>query len=134
MKKDIVYPEVTDVAVCIVKESNDLGEEIWNVYLVNLKGEDIENVFVSSKGYGTLNGEEVKTSLLRHFIGNMPALTFNKVEPIMEDVFALTNEFWVSFYENNVLYDKKFIFLPETIKEEYLTQIPVLFKKGVIIK
>ena len=52
MKKDIVYPEVTDVAVCVVKEMNELGEEIWNVYLVNLKGEDIENVFVSSKGYG----------------------------------------------------------------------------------
>jgi hypothetical protein len=134
MKKDIVYPEVTDVAVCVVKEMNDLGEEIWNVYLVNLKGEDIENVFVSSKGYGILHGEEVKTSLLRHFIGNMPALTFNKVEPIIEDVFALTNEFWVSFFLNDELFDKKFIFLPETIKDEYLIQIPVLFKKGVMIK
>jgi len=134
MKKDIIYTEVTDVAVCIVKEWNEQEEVIWNVYLLNLKGEDIENVFVSSKGYGFINGEEVKTSLLRHSIGNMPALTFSKVEPIMEDVFLITNEFWVSFYQNNELFDKKFIFLPETIKEDYLIQIPVIFKKGVMIQ
>jgi len=134
MKKDIIYTEVTDVAVCIVKEWNEQEEVIWNVYLLNLKGEDIENVFVSSKGYGFINGEEVKTSLLRHRIGNLPALTFSKVEPIMEDVFLITNEFWVSFYQNNELFDKKFIFLPETIKEDYLIQIPVIFKKGVMIQ
>jgi hypothetical protein len=134
MKKDIFYPEVTDIAVCVVKEQNELSEFIWNVYLVNFKGEDIENVFISSKGYGEIKGNEVKTSLLRHFIGNIPALTFSKVEPIIEDVFSLTNEFWVSFYLNDILFDKKFIFLPETIKEDYLIQIPILFKKGVMIK
>ena len=57
-----------------------------------------------------------------------------KIEPIMEDVFSLSNEYWVSFYIDKIIYDKKFIFLPETISSEYFTQIPILNKRGVMIK
>jgi hypothetical protein len=31
------------------------------------------------------------------------------------------------------MYDKKFIFLSETVKEENLVNIPVLNKKGVLV-
>ena len=34
----------------------------------------------------------------------------------------------------NVMYDKKYIFLPETIKEENFVLIPYINKKGVMIK
>jgi hypothetical protein len=51
----------------------------------------------------------------------------------MEDVFSLSNEYWVSFYVGNVIHDKKFIFLPETISEQFLTNVPVINKKGVMI-
>jgi hypothetical protein len=88
---------------------------------------------VSSKGYGQKNGEEVKTSTLRHFINDMPAKSYATIEPIMEDVFSLSNEYWVSFYVGSVIHDKKFIFLPETISEQFLTNVPVINKKGVMI-
>ncbi|MDF2437821.1 MAG: hypothetical protein K0Q95_2197 [Bacteroidota bacterium] len=134
MKKDITPPEVKDIAVAVVQEQNDLAETIWNVYLINLKSNSIEGVLVSSMGYGSFNDEEVKTSTLRHFLDEVAAKDFKKIEPIMEAVFGLNNEFWVSFYENKVMYDKKYIFLPETIKEENFVLIPYLNKKGVMIK
>ena len=132
MIKDIQYPEVKEVAVAIVPEDGDEGG-IWNVYLLNLKDQLIEGVLVCSKGYGSMNGETVKTSTLRHFLDAMPPKSFSKVEPIMENVFSLSNEYWVSFYINEIIYDKKFIFLPETINESYFSSIPVINKKGVMI-
>jgi hypothetical protein len=60
--------------------------------------------------------------------------SFKKIEPILEDVFALTNEYWVSFYLDNKMFDKKFIFLAESIKVENCITVPVINKKGVLIK
>lgn len=134
MKKDIIPPIVENIAVAVVKEQNELLETIWNVYLLNLKQENIEGVLVTSKGYGVYNNEEVKTSILRHFLDVVKANDYKKIEPIVESVFGLNNEFWISFFINNVMYDKKYIFLPETIKDENLILIPLLNKKGVIIK
>ncbi len=134
MKKDIAPPPVEDVAVAVVTEENELGESIWNVYLLNLKKEKIEGVLVTSKGYGTFDGEEVKTSTLRHFLDVIPPHSFMKIEPIVETVFGLNNEYWVSFYINKVMYDKKYIFLAESITNTNLINIPLINKKGVMIK
>jgi hypothetical protein len=51
----------------------------------------------------------------------------------MEDVFALSNEYWVSFWVDDVMYDKKFIFLPETVTKDKMKPIPLLGKKGILI-
>jgi len=134
MIKDIEYPEVKDIAIAIVREEAENGDQGWNVYLLNLRNELIDGVLVSSKGYGMVNGEDVKTSTLRHFLDELKPNTATRIEPIMEDVFRLSNEYWVSFYINKIIYDKKFIFLPETIKDEYFTLIPLLNKRGVMIK
>ncbi len=134
MKKDIEVPEVKDIAVAVIKEENELGEKEWNVYLINLKTQDLEAVLVSTQGYGTYDGEEVKTSTLRHFLDVVNSKSFAKIEPIMETVFGLNNEFWVSFIVDKVMYDKKYIFLPETIKEENFVLVPYINKKGVMIK
>jgi hypothetical protein len=134
MKKDIIPPTVEDIAVAIVTEENELGEKEWNVYLLNLKKEKIEGVLVTSKGYGNLNGEEVKTSTLRHFLDEVKAQSFIKIEPIVETVFGLNNEYWISFYINKVMYDKKYIFLAESITPTNLIMIPLINKRGVMIK
>jgi hypothetical protein len=134
MKKDISPPEVENIAVAIIKEENELGETEWNAYLLNMKEEPIEGVLVSSQGYGSFEGDDVKTSTLRHFLDVLGAHEAKMIEPIMENLFGLNNEFWVSFYINKVMYDKKYIFLPETIREENFTLIPYLNKKGVMIR
>jgi hypothetical protein len=79
-------------------------------------------------------GEKVKTSTLRHCIELLLPNEAAKIEPIMEEVFGLTNEYWVSFWVNDVMFDKKFLFLPETIQEKHMKLIPQLGVKGVIIQ
>src|SRR5258708_40175004 len=140
MLKDIPKLEVENLVIAAVREDfkNPLsGEEFqdgWGIYLVNLYDQPIEGVLVSSKGYGNYEGRDVKTSVLRHLIGTIEAHDFAKIEPIMANVFGLNNEYWVSFYLNKHMYDKKYIFLPETIREENFTMIPVLNKRGVMIR
>lgn len=134
MRKDIHLPLVEDIAIAVIKEENAEGEVQWNVYLLNLKEVPIEGVLVSSRGYGVKNGEKVQTSTLRHFLDVVPAKTFVKIEPIMEELFALGNEFWVSFYQDHAMYDKKYVFVAETIKEENFTLVPLINKRGVMIK
>jgi hypothetical protein len=134
MKKDIPELHVEDIAIAIVKEKDENDNEVWNSYVINLKETLIEGVIVTSTGYGEVGGEAVKTSTLRHFLDEIPAQSFQKIEPLIEDVFKLSNEYWLSFFEGGVMFDKKFIFLPETIKEENFVMLPILKLKGVMIK
>lgn len=134
MRKDIHLPVVEDIAIAVIKEEDGNGDAQWNVYLLNLKESAIEGVLVSSRGYGVKNGEKVQTSTLRHFLDVVPAKTFVKIEPIMEELFALGNEFWVSFYLDQAMYDKKYVFVAETIKEENFTLVPLINKRGVMIR
>lgn len=133
MKEDIDFPKVKDIVLAVVKEADGL-EEAWNVYLVNLKKELIHNVLVTSKGYGLKNGEHVKTSTLRHHFDELKPHDFLKIEPIQKELFGLSNEYWVSFYIDRTIYDKKYVFLAESIKEEHFINIPVINKKGVMLK
>ncbi|MEO0404552.1 MAG: hypothetical protein AAF193_06740 [Bacteroidota bacterium] len=134
MKKDIQPPKVEDIAVAVVPELNDLAELEWNVYVINFKSKNIEGVLVSSHGYGTIDEEQVKTTELRHFLDEMKANSFKKVEMIMENTFGLTNQYWVSFWENNSMLDKKFLFVPDSIQDANLVMIPLIGKKGVVIR
>jgi hypothetical protein len=136
MKKDIDIPKVEDIKVAVVKELNEeKTEEIFNVYLINLKKSSIKNTLVSSKGYGENKntGEKVNTSTLRHFIGDLDGQDYAKIEPIISEVFGLNNEYWVSFFQGTQMYDKKFIFLAESITEDNMINVPLINKKGVVI-
>jgi len=134
MKKDLPVNIVEDLAMAVVLINSTPEVKNWTVYLVNLKDEPINNVLISSKGYGEKDGRMVKTSVLRHFLGDMEAKSFKGVEAIDTEVFGLTNEYWLSYYINGTIYDKKFIFLPESIVDENLIRIPLVDKPGVMIK
>ena len=136
MRKDIEIPKVEDVSVAVVKELNDeKTNEVYNVYVINQKKDPIENVLVTSKGYGEnkTTGEKIKTSILRHFVGDVAAESFAKIEPIMEDVFGISNEYWVSFSLDGKMYDKKYVFLAETIIDDNMITIPLINEQGVMI-
>jgi len=47
-------------------------------------------------------------------------------------LFKLNNRFQVSFFEENTLYEKTFIFKQNTIKEGVLRMIPEIKKRGVL--
>ena len=134
MKKDLPENKVEDVAIAVALISETPEVKNWTVYIVNFKDEPITNVLITSKGYGEKDGKQVKTSLLRHAIGDLAASTYAGVEAIDPAVFGLTNEYWLSYYLGNTIYDKKFIFLPESIVDSNLIRIPILNKPGVMIK
>ncbi|MBG6233738.1 hypothetical protein IWX76_000293 [Pedobacter sp. CAN_A7] len=134
MKKDLPENIVQDVAMAVVLMNETPEVKNWTVYLVNLKDEPITNVLISAKGYGEKDGRVVKTSVLRHFLGDIAPHSFAGVEAIDTEVFGLTNEYWLSYYIGGTIYDKKFIFLPESIVDENLMKIPLVNKPGVMIK
>ncbi|MEI7979484.1 MAG: hypothetical protein WCI53_11615 [Bacteroidota bacterium] len=133
MLKDIIEPAFDGVGVAVVYEKNEDGHFVWNVYLINFNNEIITGVLVSSKGYGTINNEEIKTSVLRHMLNEIDSLDYGKIEPINEDLFVLNNEYWVSFYLDGNIYDRKFVFVANTIEKNRLAHINVIDKKGILI-
>jgi hypothetical protein len=133
MKKDLPENIVKDIAVAVALEKESAEFKTWYVYLINLKKEPIENVLITSKGYGEKDGEQVKTSTLRHMFPVVPGESFKLIEPIDEQTFGLNNEYWLSYYIGTEIFDKKFIFLPESIVESNFIKLPVLNKPGVMV-
>ena len=133
MLKDIPHPKVENINVAIVRELNELGEHVWNVYIINLRKDLLEGVLVSSKGYGFYEDRDVKTTTLRHYLGNVEPMSYKKIEPIIDTLFGLNNEYWVSYFIKKTMYDKKYVFLPESVKEEHFTKIPLMDVMGVLI-
>jgi len=132
MKKDIEIPEVKNVTIAIAREKTLFETYDWKVYIINNNNVPLENTLVSSTGYGEKDGEQQKTSTLRHFLETVPAKSAALVEPIDEKVFHLNNEYWVSYYIGMKIYDKKFVFVPETINENNLIYIKELEMEGVL--
>lgn len=134
MIKDLPNNVVKDIAIAVALEKESSESKIWYVYLINLKNEPIENILITSKGYGEKDGVQVKTSTLRHMIPLLEANSYKLIEPIDEQTFGLNNEYWLSFYIGKEIYDKKFIFLPESIVEMNFVKLPVVNKVGVMIR
>lgn len=129
MKKDIDFPQVAGVKIAIAKNINQLGESEWGVYIINKNLIELENVMIVSKGYE--KGEVGrKTSTLRHMIEKLEGQSTAKVESVDPAVFSFHNEFWVSYYIMNELFDKKFVVDP--FQEFAITEIAELGMSGVI--
>jgi len=131
VKKDIEIPVAKDVYVAIVREWNDeFLDKDWNAYIINNRTTPIEMTMVVSKGY---DGER-KTSIMRHGIGVVASKSFQKIEVVQEDVLTLNNEFFVTYFADNKLYEKRFVFEKNTVNENKLGTIPVIEKDGIIAK
>ncbi|MFC5624507.1 hypothetical protein [Algoriphagus winogradskyi] len=131
MKKDIDFSPVTGVKLAIAKEETASGTE-WAVYIINLNLIELKNVMITSKGYGEINGEVKKTSTLRHMMEELGEQSVAKVEPIDPAVFALNNEFWVSYYILDQIFDKKFIFTSGSFDPGFIKMIPEIGLEGVL--
>jgi len=134
MRKDIHEPKVEGIAMAVVRETDEEGDEAWYVYVINQRDEALENVLVSSRGYGELEGEARKTSEMRHFLDRLEPRSWAKIERIVDDVFGLSNQYWLSYYLGREMFDKKYIFLAGSIEEGNFTTVPLLEKRGVLIQ
>lgn len=135
MKKDIIIPTVENVFLAAVQEwSDDFMEKVWYAYLVNDSDFKLDSVMVVSKAFGTIDGEMKKTSLLRHAYIEIPAVSVVKIEMLEKSVLVLNNEFMITFFIGDKLYDHKFIFKANSITPDYVEEVPILFVDGVIVR
>ncbi len=132
MKKDIEFPKVEGVKIAVTLQTDELENEYWDVQIINRNAFPIENVMVTSRGFGELAGQEIKTSILRHFIEKVGARSLAKIEAIQPDLFGINNEFWLSYYVGGQLFDKKFLFLPDSIVKENLIELAPFGLKGIL--
>jgi hypothetical protein len=132
MIKDIEIPDVKNVTLAVVREKNILHQDEWRVFLINNNPFPIENTLVASSGYGEKNGETQRTSTLRHFLQTVPAHGSTVIEPLDSKVLHLNNEYWVSYYVGSQIYDKRFVFVPDSICEENLIFIKELEMEGIL--
>lgn len=131
MRKDIEIPKAENVHIVAVREwDKDFTGQHWNIYLVNNREEEITTVLVLSRG----KSEDRKTSTLRHGLGNIPSKTAAKVEFIPNEVLGFTNEYLLTFFAENKLLERKFIFEPNSISEGKVVELPVLESEGILAK
>lgn len=134
MRKDIVPPRVEGIAMAVVREKDEEGDDAWYVYLINQRDVTLENVLISSRGYGEIEGEARATSEMRHHLERLGPKSWARIERIVEDVFPLSNQYWLSFFIDRELHDKKYIFLAGSIDEANFTSLPLMNAKGVMIE
>ena len=131
MRKDIQVPEVTEVYVAVVQEVHpEYKTEDWNAYIINNKDVDLDTVLIVSRGYS----EDKVTPVMRHTIKLLPARSYAKIELMQEELFVLNNQFKVTFFEGNQLFDKTFLFRKNTINKNALQPLPLMEAKGVVVK
>lgn len=134
MKKDIEVTKVKAVYIAAIIEINEQLEEIWTVHIINDKKTPIEGVLVTSKGYEIENNVQYERStLLRHRIGDVGANESAAIEMIAPEVFEIYNQYWVTFFQDGKLLEKKFTFGPFTIDKNFIEHLPSIGLKGILI-
>ena len=137
MKQDISFDPVEGVSVAVVlAEDNALtpdGQPIWQVYLLNHNAFPLENVIINANGYSQPeDGEKVRTSTLRYLFEEVPPHSAVPVEPLDSALLHLNNQYWVSYYHGPKIFDKKFIFVPDSIVPDNFTHIALLDRVGIL--
>lgn len=131
MKKDIEIPKVEGVYIAVVNEYNDIYKtQDWNAYIINDKDVDLEMVLIVTSGYS----EYKTTSLFRKKLDRLPKKSYAKIELMQEELFALNNTFKISFFEENKMFDKTYLFRKNTINLKALQAVPLMSVKGVLVK
>ena len=131
MKKDIEWLNVEDIGIAAVPSEDP---NFWDIYILNLHEEPVKNVLVIATGYGEINGEERKSSVMRYFFEVIQSLDIQKIESLPISLFDLSNEYWVSFSMNNYLYDKRYLFVAGSLHPLNFITIPFIEQKGVLVR
>lgn len=131
MKKDIHIPKVEGVYIAVVNEYNDIYKtQDWNAYIINDKDIDIDMVLIVTSGYN----EDKMTSIFRKKLDVLPKKSYAKIELMQEDLFTLNNQFKVTFFEGNQMFDKTYTFRKNTINLKALQALPLMEARGVLVK
>jgi hypothetical protein len=131
MKKDIIIPESINVHMALVPEVNKKAKStVWYAYLLNQGKMPLETVLIVSEGQDDYR----KTSKMRRTLSVLPANSYAKVELVQEEVLSLNNQFNVTYFIDNKLFEKVFRFDKNSTASHKLTKIPLLERDGIFVK
>lgn len=131
MKKDIKIPESKGIYLAAIREKNEEFQSMeWNAYLINDRETSIEMVLIVTQGFD----KEVRTSTMRHSIEMVPAKSFAKIEFLQDEVLPLNNQFSITYFADDKMYEKTFLFPKNSINEAALKDLPIIEKQGVLVK
>lgn len=108
--------------------NDDFLAKKWSAYILNDRNSPIEMALVVSKGYD----ENRITSTMRHSIALMDPKSYARIELVEDDVLQLDNEFFLTFFADGKLYEKKFLFKKNSIDENLVVNIPLMNKPGFL--
>lgn len=136
MREDLLGPKVEGISIALVELPLEGAAPEYVVYMLSNREDIIEGIIVTSTGYGTdpSTGQEIKTATLRKGIEVMLPAEAARIELMMPELFGINNEYWVSFWVNDVMYDKRFVFEVGSIDPKKFVDIPHLNAKGIILE
>ena len=135
LKNDIEIPEVKGVYIAAIQIENEEKHLEWWVCLINDQNIPMENIIINSRGYSDLETKGgTITASLRKNIKVVPAKSVVRLQPIMPEVFELFNEYWVMFFEDEKMLDRKYIFGPHTLDMRFSEDLPVLNTQGILVR
>jgi hypothetical protein len=133
MKNDIEFPESKGISIAVVPFDDGTGEPLWHAYLVNSLNKVLKNVFVNISAKGLVDGKEKITTNIRYFYDKIEPLSAQKIEPVLEESLQLDNTYWVSYFLEDKLFDKKFLLKANIVFEQPHATIPFVSEKGIQI-
>ena len=80
---------------------------------------------------GSTNKKE--TSTMRHKLAVLPAKSFAKIEFMQDEVLTLDNEFKITFFIDNTLYEKTFLVKKNTVSKKVIKPITKLNMDGLLL-
>ena len=130
MKKDIPVHQVSEVGIAIVP---DFQENISEIFVINSKNQPLTDILICSRAFGEIEGKKIETSTLRYHLKSLESERSVRFEMIENDLLEISNEYWISFFMDGYMYDRKIVFVPGTISLDFFTDIPFTDKKGIMI-
>jgi hypothetical protein len=126
MIKDIIIPNANHISIAIAAE--DIAMTDWKIYILNYSEHILKNVMITSSGSSS-DGRVSAT--LRHFIDDLQPNAGVPFELIMPEMFALKNNFFVTYYIDSVIYDREIEFDENSISIENSDTIELINLIGV---
>lgn len=128
MKKDIEIPKPEGLYLVASREFNEaLGEAVWNIYLLNGGVHPMETIMVVLRGYK----EDKKTSVMRKKLDRLEPGSFARLEFLREELLDFKNEYLVTYFEGNSMYEKNFMLEPGQVDEANVRPIEEMGIDGI---
>ena len=71
---------------------------------------------------------------MRHTIKILPAKSYAKIEYLQDEVLDLNNEFMVTFFEENKMFEKTYLLEKHSVKVSLIKEIPIMNQRGIMAK